>query len=373
MTKKQGSWRKAPASMRRQRQVRRMPKSLAKSFCEQTTAHGFSNFVREQLLIVRICWIVVLLAASFMICVHLYSVVSKYLEYQVQEVTMLSMKPPPFPAVTVCSLQPYSRRLVYELWDNDSMVSNRDLLSSMENSSVDCGTTWYAASERALSPIFMFENIGWEASMQIGHQHENFIAGCTFLGEDCRTESFSLFVHPIYYNCYTFTANTSGESPQAIGAGPENSLSLILYLESSGESENKDGRILQKGYNHRSEVENCAGARVVIHSQGELPQVVTAGLDIMPGHSTSIPVSVELIKKKDSPYGTCLTNTSVDGVPEFAYTSDTCLQVKNQEYIYEHCGCIMAALPLPVHLRKKTFCGVYNPNNPKDYFNRTAL
>ncbi len=70
-------------------------------FCNTTTAHGFSHLVVPSKT-VRIAWIVIVVLATVSGALHLYTLVSEYLEYGYHESTVINTDISPiFPGVTI--------------------------------------------------------------------------------------------------------------------------------------------------------------------------------------------------------------------------------------------------------------------------------
>ncbi len=71
-------------------------------FCTTTGAHGFS-YLGNQSNNVKICWVVILILAFVFGALHLYTIVSQYLQYEYNETVVTDSKTGlMFPDITIC-------------------------------------------------------------------------------------------------------------------------------------------------------------------------------------------------------------------------------------------------------------------------------
>ena len=77
-------------------------------FCEQTSMHGLGQVVRHTLFIAKAAWLVAFVCSVSSNGYHISMLAQNYLKHPVQETSSLSIKPVPFPSVTVCSTDPLS-------------------------------------------------------------------------------------------------------------------------------------------------------------------------------------------------------------------------------------------------------------------------
>ena len=354
--------------------------TLTQDFCENTTAHGFGSFAREEVTAGKTFWLVIILGAMVGSSVHLWSLVSSYLDYQTQEIVSVSHEPPPFPDVTVCNLNARSRSAWTRAENETFMIDYLATIAQIEKATAKAGD-WENIEDRARAPVSFVENVGRDKASALGHQQHDFIVHCSFTNQPCHDEDFTHYVDGTFYNCYTFHHNQSlGGGPALIGSGPSNALSLILYLEAKTPGSQND--MAQLVYNWHSPVENSVGARVVIHERGSLALAVDKGFDVMPGDTTSFPVTATYLKRLGRPYDYCLTNVSLQGMEKHTYTSAGCLRLCKQKYILTQCGCLSAFLPesrdlgaeppcdMPPCNASQWYCGTFNASDPQDYFKK---
>lgn len=235
---------------------------------------------------------------------------------------------------------------------------------------------------RLQHPLAFFENTDEEAT-QVGHQLEDFVVRCSFGYDECDMEnSFTLFTSPTYYNCYTFNAminDHTHEQRQQIEAkatGPQQGLSLILYLENDSDDE----AMHDATYHTISNVGNAAGVRVVVHEYGTLPFPVDQGIDIPPGFSTSLGLRVTKYVRLSQPYGECqpdlgLINVARGGsrrLTAYTYSTQACMALCQQRYVARHCNCVSTLFPIPSSQTTLKFCGYFNESDSEFYFSNLS-
>ena len=72
------------------------------AFCMKTTAHGFS-YLGAPSKTVRICWFIILTFAFVVGSLHLYTLISEYLQYDYHDAVVTNTEiTPMFPDVTIC-------------------------------------------------------------------------------------------------------------------------------------------------------------------------------------------------------------------------------------------------------------------------------
>ena len=72
------------------------------NFCVTTSAHGFS-YLPTPSKPTKICWIIIIVLAFVFGVLHLYSLVSQYLQYEYHETIDINTETVPvFPDVTIC-------------------------------------------------------------------------------------------------------------------------------------------------------------------------------------------------------------------------------------------------------------------------------
>ncbi|XP_043935496.1 amiloride-sensitive sodium channel subunit alpha [Protopterus annectens] len=95
---------------------------------------------------------------------------------------------------------------------------------------------------------------------------------------------------------------------------------------------------------------NVAGARVMVHDQNQPVFMEDSGFDIRPGVETSIGIKKEIISRLGGVYGNCTADGSdinVENLYNSDYTQQACIRSCFQATIVERCGCGYYFYPLP--------------------------
>ncbi|XP_020621667.1 amiloride-sensitive sodium channel subunit alpha-like [Orbicella faveolata] len=130
------------------------------------------------------------------------------------------------------------------------------------------------------------------ALYKMGHKYKDFVFDCNFRGIDCR-KNYSKYWHHFwdyrYGNCFTFNGGMDDDKKNQTtlathSTGPYGGLTLNLFIETG---------------QYVPEVSQAAGARIVIHNQGEMPFPDEDGINLVPGFSTSVGVRREVIERVD--------------------------------------------------------------------------
>ena len=191
------------------------------------------------------------------------------------------------------------------------------------------------------SQLGIFSNVGDDTVLAMSHSINDFILSCHFDGEPCDMErDWQPFLHPSFFACYTYTA---AASKNAKDIGPDGGLSLVLYLEAY----TPDATVSQILYNSFSNIENADGARVAIHQAGSMPTPSSSGVDVTPGHSTSIGLRQTDVRKLSAPYGNCTNRKRLQELDQYSYSAESCLDLCRTGFVYAYCDCLFYTSPIP--------------------------
>lgn len=328
---------------------------ICTDFCDHTSAHGWPRLAHQRRWIWRLVWFILTLGAWTAATIHILSLVSYYLQFPTELKTEVEMASIDFPSVTICNIQPISQTNAKQLQDDNTSLYYR--WDNITKNYLRTLALKYNASQkyqelynRLRQPIGFFENIGSEAII-VGHQSLDLLNSCTFGIKQCNLINFSFYQDPAYYNCHTFNGGQIVGNEQSKltvrSSGQQEGLSLILYLESDNGDQLYNGT-----YYTYSNIGNAAGTRINVHPPNSRPQPLAEGVDIPPGVSASVGVSMSQYFHLDDPYGFCeeLDKNKNGEEPYYQYTMQTCVAQCQQNYIMRECGCISALLSLPDNL-----------------------
>ncbi|XP_062984547.1 amiloride-sensitive sodium channel subunit alpha [Elgaria multicarinata webbii] len=162
----------------------------------------------------------------------------------------------------------------------------------------------------------------------------SFIYACRFNEATCNKANYTHFHHPIYGNCYTFNDNSSTLWMSSL-PGINNGLSLVVRTEQN---------------DFIPLISTVTGARVMVHNQNEPAFMDEGGFNVRPGIETSISMRKVTTKRLGGTYSGCTENGSdvpVKNLYSSHYTEQVCIRSCFQNSMVKRCGCGHYFYPLP--------------------------
>ncbi|UJR19931.1 hypothetical protein I4U23_023063 [Adineta vaga] len=316
--------------------------SIVIDYLIATSTHGLRSVGRAYSQFNRIFWIC---AFTVTLGVMFYFVISSVLQYYTYptqtKVEIRLDRHMPFPAVTVCSGNPYRYDQI-----NKSLVSYFYRLTSPNS-------TFNQTTLNSLNiPLIvdLFSRNQTDELLSIGFQLSDILLKCSYNGIDC-SNVFTISISPIMGNCFTFNWKASGSVFTISDFGDslivQEGLSLMFYVP-------------QELFFPSIWWDN--GLIITLHANDELPVPTESGIYVRPGASHQITYQKSETTFLSAPYTNCTTtvaddlralyestfvdlNASIDVV----YSESLCLELCQQSYIYSQCACI---LPVPFFTRK---------------------
>ena len=291
-------------------------KEVGIEFCNHTTVHGLHFLANIGHRWLQFFWFWIVLIGFVGLSVHLFNIISAFLDYKTTEYAYERDDGYKFPDVTICNLNGVSSsNLEFAALRNQEVKYFLDM--NDKNLSLNWNDLFWALGDHAVD---------------VGHSMSDFIIRCRFQGQSCNmTDDFVLFQFSRFFNCYTFKVGRSVQKTitQGIAAG----LSLTLFLEPVNLN-------IVKTYNDKHVVvDNIDGARVALTPPNALAAVGVMGYDILPGHATSIGFDITEHERLSEPYSTC---RGVDSMPlegNLTYSFTECKNNCIHKLITEKCGC----------------------------------
>ncbi|XP_023559504.1 amiloride-sensitive sodium channel subunit alpha [Octodon degus] len=291
-------------------------RELFQFFCNNTTIHGAIRLVCSKHNRMKTAfWAVLWLCTFGMMYWQFALLFGEYFSYPVSLNINLNSDKLVFPAVTVCTLNPYRSVCLHHL---------------QRTPGVDGVREWYRfhyinilARLADTSPSLEEEALG------------NFIFTCRFNQAPCTQANYSHFHHPIYGNCYTFNNKNDSSLWMSSMPGINNGLSLTLRTEQN---------------DYIPLLSTVTGARVTVHGQDEPAFMDDGGFNLRPGVETSISMRKEALDRLGGNYGDCTQNGSdvpVQNLYPSKYTQQVCIHSCFQESMIEKCGCAYIFYPRP--------------------------
>ncbi len=291
--------------------------------------HGFIHLHSKTSCKVRFMWICVVFLAGIGTGVHLYSLLELYLRYDYYATIKTERGKLEFPDLTICNSEAFS---IY------NMNLNSDVMASIMQTSLKGSTEMvfsdFPEDQKQLVVKYLFTNERYVASNTLDNLSKvltnisELIVDCKFLDKKCHEKGeFKIFFHHIYGACYTFQPYNAQLS--ATNTGPDSGLSLIL----------KGNHIASPVYDMVSNVANAASLKITVHEKGTLPPILRNGIDILPGTSTNIGLTMKKIHRLGPPYGKCQEHKELGTGSKFIYSEELCEQNVKSTEIKRKCNC----------------------------------
>ncbi|ELV09769.1 Amiloride-sensitive sodium channel subunit alpha [Tupaia chinensis] len=363
-------------------------RELFEFFCNNTTIHGAIRLVCSRHNRMKTAfWAVLWLCTFCMMYWQFGQLFGEYFSYPVSLNINLNSDKLVFPAVTICTLNPYSSIAEADLcslspaisevgtpggWRNFGHVQAtaglpglpqpglgfwgggfcfspalffRARFSTCNQNKSDCFYQTYSSGVDAVREWYRFHYINILARLPDTSRYPgedtlgNFIFSCRFNQVSCNQANYSHFHHPMYGNCYTFNDKNSSNLWMSSMPGINNGLSVMLRTE-----QNDFIPLLS----------TVTGARVMVHGQDEPAFMDDGGFNLRPGIETSI--SMRKARPGGRPalggnYGDCTKNGSDVPVENLfrplKYTQQVCIHSCFQESMVRECGCAYIFYPRP--------------------------
>ncbi|XP_063173729.1 amiloride-sensitive sodium channel subunit delta [Candoia aspera] len=372
-------------------------RDLFEFFCLNTTIHGTIRLVCSSRNKMKTAFWALLFLASFAMLYWQFALIfNQYWAYPVIMSMSVHSQPKMFPAITVCSLNPYrispvsqdiakldnlARESLYRLYQfhipksvlEDVSVSLEDLsgespgkvngskfqldhniaLVKLDRSGKvgfrlcnatggNCYNKVYISGVDAVQEWYRFHYMNIMSQMPSiikvsqGDDHmRNLIYSCQYDGEPCRTSEHEHFHHPVYGSCFTLNKKGTDKFWKAFKPGIVYGLSLILKVEQ------KD---------HIPLLSTTAGVKIMIHRHNQTPFLEHEGFDIRPGVESTIGIKQDEVSRLGGNYSVCTNNgedVNIKLIYNSTYTLQACLHSCFQHQMIESCGCGYYFYPLP--------------------------
>ncbi|XP_076464690.1 FMRFamide-activated amiloride-sensitive sodium channel-like [Babylonia areolata] len=344
--------------------LRRTAMTLIRELGSESNAHGVARIIRSRDKRRKVLWGLLVLLGVGSAVSQLSSLVHKYLQYQVVEVSEIQDgHPVEFPSVTLCNIEPISWRKLQALLNSTSSSSSSFSSSSSSTTSSSASSSvrdWlqfletfdFGEQQAHLRSIRAFhENVGEEGVLHVRHSLSESLLHCRFNKRPCSTANFSTSFDGNYYSCFTFNAEDGRKRLIVHSTGPEHGLSVVMFLDNNHAPLGSYGL-----YTLDTPILHSGGARVMVHAPHTLPIPAQQGQDVAPGYSTSVAVRPVLHSRLARPYGNC-SDSRLRGLASFTSTYSTCIAVCQQELIAQSCRCRSSALPHLPALSDLPYCG----------------
>ncbi|RNA09553.1 FMRFamide-activated amiloride-sensitive sodium channel isoform X1 [Brachionus plicatilis] len=267
-------------------------------WCENTSSHGFSNMVRTDSWIIRIVWLILVLLFIGYCIFSVVTIILAYFKYEVVvSYKIVSDSPSPFPAITICNLNPFD----FGTDEYTGTYLENVLINNSINPSVKLSTNDTAILKvdeiRSIIKAHATadKNLTSDDLKKKGFTIDTMLISCFYNNEECSLEKFHWFRDNDFGNCYTFNDlfddnNQRIDSLKTSKSGPENGLKMEIFVGVSG---------IQDVFSIKT------GIKVVIHERGVRPILKYDGIEVSTGVAANIVVSRTNFSKQPLPFSSC--------------------------------------------------------------------
>ncbi len=278
--------------------------NVSTDFCTNSTAHGVQHLsVKEKSFPKMFFWSLIFIATVMGSSMHLYFLVSSYLEYNYYESIMNNMeKALVFPHLTICdpyAVSPY--RINQYLEENMQSMYKIALMSHLaweyvkDDQSADINNEIYIHHLLTLQSISA--NLPHAKRYISSISIQELLVWCSYGEQACGYENFTLYMDPSYLNCYTFKPSNMDPTVK-MPVGPEYGLSIILKAQQITETD--------PVYEMFTNLGNTIGLHVSLHEPGTIPNIYDHSFTIEPGKTTSIGLKQKTFQRIQTPKSNCL-------------------------------------------------------------------
>ncbi|XP_028396780.1 acid-sensing ion channel 2-like [Dendronephthya gigantea] len=319
------------------------------NFLQTLSLHGFHQvFERGSAKIRRILWLIILIAALVMVCVHSERSIRKYFERPVStNVHVEFVEEIIFPAVTICNFNLFPFYLINgtvgekimsilapqkHIDRQDDVLFARSpipnfnqykrslLLKDDGNDTVEDIDTDIDVvdSKWDFDQTFNFA----EFVKTHGHRIDHMIKKCRWRSEKCGPENFTAVITE-FGLCYTFNSGkTSHRVLKVNRAGVDFALRLQLNVQQD---------------QYYGSLRDSAGFKVMVHDQAEPAMINELGFAIQPGTHTFCSLKKIVINNLPKPYRASCEDLKLRGFSK--YTKSACLLLCRARFIISRCRC----------------------------------
>ncbi len=307
----------------------KLPTGAFYNFSSKTSMHGFIHIQSETSSKVRCIWMCVIAIACSGTGIHLYSLLDTYFQYDSYNTITVERGELEYPDITICNTEAFSMYNMHKNTETSGQMMKQFLTGVIQIVTSGLSQEEISFSVNHLSTTEgSFSSLNFNGILKLSTSLTELIVDCKFGNKNCSgIVEFIPFFHHVFGICYTLRINTTIIGP--VSKGPEDGLSLIL----------KSNHMANFAYNMVSKVANVDSLKVTIHQKETLPPVLSNGIDILPGTSTNIGLTMKKIERLDSPYGKCQPSKTYPGHTKFIYSEELCEQLVKFKEISQSCGC----------------------------------
>ncbi|XP_050400495.2 degenerin mec-10 [Patella vulgata] len=314
-------------------------------------------------------WTFIFLIGTSGMIFHLFYLFGIYLQFSKQTTVSLGFDALPFPAVTICSVNPMRQSMtsiagedlqdllndvkpsnVQQLYQNPPnmeppngspygppLVRKKRFLDKLEvkrpptELDIEDGEgygkdEWESTSTRdEADEIYryfysLFNSEPRHTRLKMGHEIETMLIKCAFAGRSCHPENFTQITNSHFGNCYTL------QTPffKSRRSGPGRGLELILFLEK---------------HEFIRGITNGNGIQIMVHDRDSIPHPYDEGIAVAPESETFVGLNMLRVSRMVEPYGSCDDGTTFQNKYGAKYTRASCQKFCESVLIMDKCNC----------------------------------
>lgn len=316
-------------------------KQVIKKVASQSTIHQVSKIAKTQSTKRRVIWTLLVLLAAALAIFHIYVAIKSFLHYPVFQITSIKRNEEPvdFPAISLC----YQHPMIFTQMNLTQRNMLKEWYDFLDSANFGNHTRLMASAQT------LYDNFP-DIKSSNTYSLNNMVVNCRYNNQPCEIPSdLKLWNAENNYNCFTLNpTNQSDKLKDTAIPGEETDpsimwdysaegLSIVLATAEAGQSDPSGtfSTINLLTYN--------SAVRVQIHEPGTNPSPLLHGVDVLPGHSTSVALKAERYRRLPEPYGYCKTDP--DKRMEYKYSKYMCFQKCQQKRLVEKCECKSSAFP----------------------------
>ncbi|GMR55214.1 hypothetical protein PMAYCL1PPCAC_25409 [Pristionchus mayeri] len=298
---------------------------LFKDFSCWTSTHGIPHIGMANALWLRLFWFLVVVACFLGFVFQFVLLIQKYLSYDVNTETKLEFSERPFPAVTICHLNPWKANSLNDSMYLTQMIAAYSVSAANPSFGFDEGRTGErqqkAVKLTSLANKHLFSLIGQDGVENPAYMYDDLVISCTYNARPCNYTEWTSFQDPDFGLCQQYNMDEKKVSSRA---GPLYGLRVVMRTD-------------QENYLPWTE---ASGVVVAIHNKTDPPFPDVLGYYAPPGTASSMGVRYVKTSRKGPPYGTCTTKTQADLANyKGKYETEACFRSCLQSEIVKKCGC----------------------------------
>ena len=316
----------------------------AKEVLVNSTSHGIPNIIRSENLIIKLVWLLFLLASTGLCSFLVAQSIFTYYNYDVNTKTRTIYETQAFfPTITICNKQKYTTRKGLEFLKN--VIIENNLTDIFENETFS--HMYYIDQLESLTTLKQYahskiknSNMSAEEKKSLGLTMSKALVECSFdgLSGACDENHFNWVYNKNYGNCYVINSGftQSGEPEDTVissYAGKEYGLTITMFL-----GVRKELRFLDPNHGLILKIDN--------RSNG----IIQDPIEIPAGYETNIAIEREFTKQLANPFSNCdldyddpisFDKKYHDALAEIniKYEQSVCFQYCYQTMLKHKCNC----------------------------------